>query len=101
MNKRLFYVDVEVTPGEGCQMPTSMKGAVVNCYTFAIQKNQAKSKVKSVLKEDNYILMSINSCYEVTVEELKSTEDITKNEINKLIDLDDVYYGAFHGWNEE
>ena len=106
MDKELFYINVEIRPQEGSAMPANMLGAVVNCYTVASSEQEAINKVERCLIEDHYEIVRINDSYPADLEQFGIEPDEehgepAQDDIRKLFETDDVYYGFFHGWTNE
>ncbi len=87
-------------------MPEELLGAYVNCYTFAINKDEAILKVRGCLEEDNYNIISINDCYRADLDQFsidydESTGEPTKRDIEEIRESSGVFYANFFGYEKD
>ncbi len=100
MSDQLYYIDVEVKPGQDCKMPANLQGAIVNCYTFANSSSLAEKKVREALSADKYVIVAINETYEIEIAEFQTAESVSTEKVSLLRNSGEVYYGEFHGWED-
>lgn len=97
----LFRIEVKGLPG--CQVADAASGAYVNCVVPASTKKQAEIKLKKVLSEDRYKLISVDK-----VEDFYSLDFSGDNSEDKeylqmakdALKFNEVYYGVFNTWDK-
>jgi hypothetical protein len=94
----LFFVEAEVEYSD--PQGRSGLGAIVNCYTYVVDRASAQAKVTAALQEDGHKIIGLLDCYRVDEDSFKEEVDEefgepTRADLELIRHTADVYYAYF------